>query len=399
MQRRSFIRLVGGGVVLAAAPGLLTGCSAFDVPASAVAAWSGPTQDSEIRRWAMSYAILAPNPHNMQPWLADLRTPGEIVLRLDEKRLLPATDPYGRQILMGAGAFLELLSMAAAELSYRADITLFPEGEPGPVLDAKPFARVRLVADASVPRDPLFAQILKRRTDRRAYDASRNITSADLAQLSSSVAGMRLTFGVAGRADGISADKPQLEAIRAIAKEAWRIELTTEAPMMESMRVLRFGSAEIDRHRDGIVITQPMLVTLAKLGLVDRSKFPAPDSQTTTGQIKEFNAITDATPAYLWIVTEGNSRTQQVLAGRAYVRANLAGTAVGLAMHPNEQALQEYPQMAQQYQAIHTLLGAPAPRYTVQMLARVGYLPSTTPVAKPAPRRGLDAHLLASVVT
>ncbi len=169
--------------------------------------------------------------------------------------------------------------------------------------------------------------------------------------------------------------------------------------MMESMRVLRFGSAEIDRHRDGIVITQPMLVTLAKLGLVDRTKFPAPDSQTTTGQIKDFNAITEATPAYLWIVTEGNTRAQQILAGRAYVRVNLAGTAVGLAMHPNEQALQEYPQVAQQYQAIHTLLGTPAPRYTVQMLARVGYLPSTTPVAKPAPRRGLDAHLLASVVT
>jgi hypothetical protein len=28
---------------------------------------------SDIRRQLLSYAILAPNPHNMQPWLVDLR--------------------------------------------------------------------------------------------------------------------------------------------------------------------------------------------------------------------------------------------------------------------------------------------------------------------------------------
>ncbi|MFN5965559.1 MAG: twin-arginine translocation pathway signal protein, partial [Pseudanabaena sp.] len=125
-----------------------------------------------------------------------------------------------------------------------------------------------------------------------------------------------------------------------------------------------------------------------------RNKFPAPDSQEIVGQIKDFNAITDMTPAYMWIVTEGNARSQQILAGRAYVRVNLAGTAQGLAMHPNQQALQEYPQVARQYHDIHTLLGTPSPRYTVQMLARVGYLPSRTATASPAPRRGLNAHLV-----
>jgi hypothetical protein len=32
--------------------------------------------------------------------LADLGREGEITLRLDTQRLLPATDPFGRQILM-----------------------------------------------------------------------------------------------------------------------------------------------------------------------------------------------------------------------------------------------------------------------------------------------------------
>jgi len=382
---------VGGGVVLAAGASAFTGCVSVRVPRPAVAAWAGPTPDDDVRRWALSFAILAPNPHNLQPWLADLRVPGEITLRLDVQRLLPATDPNGRQILMGAGAFLELLAMAAAERGHRADITLFPEGEPGATLDARPLARVRLVADADVPRDPLFAQALRRRTDRRAYDVARPIAPADVASLRASVAGLPLAFDLAGRADALSADQTRVEEIRTIVKDAWRVEMTTEAPMMESMRLLRFGSAEIDRHRDGIIITRRLLVTLAKLGFVDRRKFPAPNSRSTVAQLKEFNAITDATPAYLWLVTEGNARAQQILAGRAYVRVNLAGAARGLGMHPNEQALQEYPEAARPYEAIHRLLGTPAPRHTVQMLARVGYLPAGAVLAPPAPRRGLDA--------
>ncbi|MFN9256978.1 MAG: Acg family FMN-binding oxidoreductase [Gemmatimonas sp.] len=391
MERRAFIRVVGGGVVLAAGASALTGCVSVHVPRTAVTAWAGPTPDSDLRRWALSFAILAPNPHNLQPWLADLQVPGEITLRLDEQRLLPATDPYGRQILMGAGAFLELLAMAAAERGHRADITLFPDGEPGATLDARPFARVRLVADAAVSRDPLFAQALQRRTDRRAYDVARPIAPADVTSLRASVAHLPLAFDLAGRADAPSTDQTQVADIRAIVKDAWRVEMTTEAPMMESMRLLRFGSAEIDRHRDGIIITKRPLVTLAKLGFVDRRKFPAPNSRSTVAHLKEFNASTDATPAYLWLVTEGNARAQQILAGRAYVRVNLAGAARGLAMHPNEQALQEYPEVAGPYEAIHRLLGTPAPRHTVQMLARVGYLPAGAAPAPPAPRRGLDA--------
>ena len=390
MKRRQLMRLAGGGAVLAAVAGPLAGCSAFDVPPAAVAAWLPPPADTELRRWLLAHALLAPNPHNQQPWLADLQAPGEIVLRLDPQRLLPATDPYGRQILMGAGAFLELLVMAAAERGQRAEVDLFPEGEPAQRLDARPFARVRLLADAGVPRDPLFAQLFLRRTDRRAYDPARAPAAADVQRLQAAAAPRAVRFGLAGQAGAAPADATRLAAIRQIAREAWRLELTNEPTMMDSMRLLRVGAAEIDQHRDGISITRPLLVALTRTGLLDRSKFPAPDSQATQGQIKDFDVATASTPAYLWLVTEGNRRVQQVDAGRAYVRVNLAGTAAGLVMHPNEQSLQEYAEVAAPYQAIHRLLDAPPPRFTVQMLARVGHLPAGTAAAGPAPRRGLQ---------
>ena len=68
-------------------------------------------------------------------------------------------------------------------------------------------------------------------------------------------------------------------------------------------------------------------------------------------------------------------------------------------MQPNEQALQEYSAVADQYQAIHRLLEAPMPRYTVQMLARVGYLPPNVAAASPAPRLGLPTLLAGSAVS
>lgn len=184
MDRRAFVRLVGGGVVVAAAAPL-AGCSSA-IPPEAVAAWSGAGNETDLRRWIVAHAILAPHSHNLQSWLVDLRTPDEIALRCDRGRLLPVTDPFARQIMMSHGTFLE------------------------------------------------------------------------------------------------------------------------------------------------------------------------------------------------------------VNAGRACARVQLAGTALGLAMHPLQQALQEYPEQAAPCAEIHALLGAPRPTHTVQMWSRVGH---AEPVG-PAPRRGLDAHLV-----
>jgi hypothetical protein len=59
-------------------------------------------------------------------------------------------------------------------------------------------------------------------------------------------------------------------------------------------------------------------------------------------------------------------------------------------MHPLSQALQEFPEMRGPYEAVHRLLGVDPAVGAVQMLARVG---QALEPAKPAPRRGLAAHL------
>ena len=390
MERRSFMRVMGGGVVLAAAPALVA-CSAA-LPPEAVAAWqppASPAPGSDVRRWILAHAILAPHSHNLQSWLVDLRQPGEIALYCDRIRLLPETDPFSRQIMMSQGTFLEVLALAARQQGLRADIELFPNGafDPKQLPTDGLTARVRLTPDAAVRPDPLFAQVFRRHTNRSAYEMKAPDTAAlqaiEAAAMASGDA-LRLRVGFAGPQDARIAEH------RAIAREAWRIELVTPRTMMESMKVLRVGPTEIAQHRDGISLNDPMVRALAAVGLFDRSQAPGPDDSATTGQIKDFAVKIEATPAFFWMVTDGNHRRTQVNAGRAYVRAQLAATAAGLSMHPLQQALQEYPEQAGPYTAIHRLLGAEPARQTVQMWARLGYAP---PVG-PAPRRGLEAHLV-----
>ena len=94
LGRRGFIRLVGGGAVLAAG-GALAGCSAA-MPAAAIRPWTAAAGQTDVRRFMLAHALLAPNPHNRQPWIADLREAGRIHLVCDGERLLPETDPHGR---------------------------------------------------------------------------------------------------------------------------------------------------------------------------------------------------------------------------------------------------------------------------------------------------------------
>lgn len=390
LPRRRFLHVVGGGAIAAALPLSLTGCQGT-MPPEAIAAWQGPAADEgDLRRWALSWAILAPHSHNLQSWLVDLSRPGEIGLRCDPSRLLPETDPFSRQIMMSHGTFLELLDLAARERGQRCEVELFPEGAFGPQrIDGRPVARIRLVADVGVARDPLFAQIPRRHTNRSAYDLARPVPAATWQALAEAGRAPGLRFGWVGPDSAGGAEA--LARHRAIAQEAWRIEMVTPRTIMESYRVLRIGAEEVARHRDGLTVIDPMVEALVKLGLFDRSRPPAPDSYATKQQLDEFQTKLASTPGFFWMVSEGNDRVTQVNAGRAYARVQLAATAAGLAVQPLQQALQEYPEQAGPHAAIRSLVDAPAPMHTVQMWARIGYAPAVSP----APRRGLAAQITA----
>ena len=175
MDRRNFIKVVGGASVFAATTGL-AGCA--DVADPSVAWVSPGSSERDVRRYSLAHAILAPNPHNRQPWIARLEGDRDLSLFIDRSRLLPATDPFNRQIVIGCGCFLELLSLAAGAKGFTTVVQPFPDGEIADRLDDRPFARVRFESGGKV--DPLFAQILRRRSNKDPFEKDRVIKSVGL---------------------------------------------------------------------------------------------------------------------------------------------------------------------------------------------------------------------------
>lgn len=382
-SRRRFIALAGGGAVFATLP--LAGC-ATTYPEAATQAWRTAGNETDLRRRMLAHALLAPNPHNRQPWVADLRHSGRIGLVCDGERLLPETDPFGRQILIGCGAFIELAVIAAAERGVAVDVQLFPDGAPAP--DALPrgtrVAVLHLRESGSAEPDPLFAQIPKRHTNKNAYAADRPLPAQLMSQWTQTAQRFGLTSGV-------EADPGGMDRLRAITREAYEIESVTPRTWLESAHLMRIGPNAIARHRDGISLNGSMPRLLHAVGLFDPLEVPAPGSSNLKRVMERWGAF-ESGSGYLWLASAGNSRQVQVGAGRAYVRQHLQATAAGVEMHPLSQALQEFPEVKGPYDAVHRVLALDPQRNTLQMLARTGF---ALEAAQPSPRRDLQAMLQA----
>ncbi len=366
ISRRKMLALVGGGIVLAAGAGG-TGFALTRTPHRALAPWAEAGAHDDPRLNALSFAILAPNPHNRQPWQAELVGADTVRVFRDPALNLPHTDPFDRQLTIGMGCFLETFVIGASGSGHGVELALFPQGEaPG-----APVAELRLSPDA-VGADPLGAAILDRRSCKEPFE-DRPVAAEQRSAL--------------GEFATILDDPALVARLRALTLAAFEVELTTPHTYGESVDLMRFGRREIEANPDGIDLGGPMLEAMMLAGILTREKQRDPSSIAFREGLAIYREMLTATPAYAVIVSEGNTRAEQIEAGRRYLRLNLATTRLGLALHPVSQALQEYPEMAAHYAEAHRLLAAQGE--TVQMLARLGYGPQTPPT----PRWPLDARL------
>ena len=376
LSRRRTLALIGGGVILAASASL--GAIATRQPRTALLPWGQAGRGEDARHRALSWALLAPNPHNRQPWLVDLRQPDVVWLYVDTNKLLPHTDPFSRQITIGLGCFLELMRMAASHDGHRVMVTAFPHGHDDRSLDGRPVARAVFTPDAAFTPDPLFAHALARRSNKEPYDLTRPLSADTLQKLAVAK----------GSLFGGTIDPQEVAQWRAFTREALRIEIETPHTFKESVDLFRIGRDEVDANPDGIDFTGPLFELLGTTGLMTRETSLDTSSQAYRAGLAAVLANADTAMGHVWLVTEGNSRPDQIATGADWLRVNLAATAAGVAVQPLSQALQEYPEMAVLHRDLHARL---APRGgTVQMLARIGYGPEVAP----SPRWPLEAKIL-----
>ena len=116
----------------------------------------------------LRYAILAPSSHNTQPWKFGLGDEG-IAVYADYSRRLPVADPGNREMIMGVGAAIMNLRVAAARFGFECRVEYNQSGD-----SERPLAFVRLARSQSLPPAQgrlaqLFPAIVRRHTNRYPF--------------------------------------------------------------------------------------------------------------------------------------------------------------------------------------------------------------------------------------
>lgn len=172
---------------------------------------------------------------------------------------------------------------------------------------------------------------------------------------------------------GASVTDPDIaRSLRTIAWNAMSTELRTYRTAKESVDLFRIGKAEIEANPDGIDLGGAFFEFADALGFMNREEFLDPNSSTFKQQIDAVKAPFETANGFVFVKTNGNTRAEQIAAGRSYVRINLKATELGISMQPWSQALQEFEEVRPQYEEIRSVLGI-SENETLQMFARMGY--------------------------
>ncbi|MBM4325199.1 MAG: nitroreductase, partial [Deltaproteobacteria bacterium] len=118
------------------------------------------------------YASLAPSGHNTQPWTLKIVEPKHWVIGSNKKCWLPAVDPENRELLLGIGAFIENLVIAAGTFGYEVDLQIIAKSPMDPEI-----ADIWLKKGKTI--DFPLAKVKQRRTVRSGF-ADQEIKTEDL---------------------------------------------------------------------------------------------------------------------------------------------------------------------------------------------------------------------------
>jgi nitroreductase len=317
---------------------------------------------AEETRLVLRAATAAPSVLNTQPWAFRMqRQPqGEVFdVHADFSRLLPHTDPYGRELSISCGAAVCNIQLALRHLGRDSTVTILPVRD-----DRRHLARVE-VTGARPPTDEeeaLVAAIPRRRTNRYPF-TDQPLPDRLIAELEESAAGhgavLRvLTSDEAARLAEAIHDADALQA----ADPATQSEITTWVGGLES------GADGIPPDNRGPRPEDPRTVVREFTARDDPSARP-----TATFESRSTLAL---------LSTIGDEPADWIACGRVLQRVLLLATVRGLAVSFLTQVMERE---ETRWRAFEPSLR----RAHVQMVLRIGYPRDGSPVPA-TPRRPVE---------
>lgn len=317
---------------------------------------------------AIAYGLTAPSPHNTQSWYLDTISKTEMLLFV--KHVLPETDQPARQIIMGAGCFIELVSVGMSYEGYETKVDYLPQGDFKVLaneITKKPVAKITLIKKDNVKKDVLYDYIYQRGTNRKPYKGNM-ITQSEFETITSLMGNhhSELQF-VTG--------KKQMEPYLDIFSKAMEVETRNKSTNEETRQKFRFSEKELEEKKDGISLQQMgyegFILKIATKQMKGGDSLVWHSEKNFKATMKGINKGIYSSKGLILFKTKTNTKLDWIKSGRDYARFNIAIAKLGIVTHPYNQVVQEYSEM-KELQKKFMILSKVKGKEKTQMIVRVG---------------------------
>jgi len=330
----------------------------------------------DARYRVVSYGILAPNSHNIQSWKITLDENDENVMSLflNEERTIPVVDSNYNQLIMSCGTFISFMEAGAEKLGYQLDITYFPNGElpNNPSVEEiknTKIADIKLVKDTNIV-DPTF-DVIGGATKRLAYD-NLEIPAEKLNALLNQNTFDTIEFNILSEVNEVATLKEMM--IQGV-----DIESKNEDAMMETKDIFRYTTYDKNKNPYGLSLHSDNPSVLKRtitefLATIMKQSWEADGDfwyQRDSKNIEETNY-------FGMIMTDTNTRMDQINVGLVYGNICLAAINNGLDIQPAIQVLQDYEAMNALNTQVHGTFAQDG--QVIQMIFRLGETSINIPV-------------------
>ena len=277
----------------------------------------------------LATAILAPSPHNVQPWAVRIADRKTAVLFVDLQRALPKEDVTGSFLISAMGTFLETLAIAASNAQLRLEYELLCDLTTLPsricVADELlPFAQLRLASADATKAEYTKEDVERRATARMAYEIAA-VPETDLRRVGDVASAHGLRFG-------FTQDEATIRVMLGVNVDALFYDLNDPKYHDEIAMWFRCGVREERAHQDGLS-SRCMCMSPMELSIAKRSPavLRVPLVRDIAGL---YYRRTLATPCVGWLSGDFWEPEAALRCGHALMRCWLTITQLGLSLHP-----------------------------------------------------------------